>query len=85
MSSLIHYLIVYSHDDQVLLDLQEFRDANTATTAYRDTEERYRGKMDHYEVVLVGADSVDTVKRTHGHYFMDPLENPAFEDLLLSL
>lgn len=82
MPVLIHYLLVYSYDEQRLIDKREFTNAVEAAAAYRDTEELYRGRSDEFEVVLVGADSIETIRRTHGHYFLAPTEHPAFGDLL---
>jgi hypothetical protein len=81
-SPFIHFLLVYSYDDQRLIEQREFTDPNEATKAYRDAEAEYRGTYDKYEVVLVGADSVETIRRTHGHYFLAPTAHPAFSDLL---
>jgi hypothetical protein len=45
---------------------------------YRDYEQRFR-PSDGYEVVLLGADSIDTIRRTHGHYFGANLTDPFVE------
>lgn len=37
----------------------------------------------HFLLVLVGADSIETVKRTHGHYFQDA-DEAMFAELLTS-
>lgn len=53
-------------------------DTAVAATRYASFEQRWRHD-DGYEVVLIGADSTDTIKRTHSHYFgkdpndLDPL------------
>lgn len=39
-----------------------------AREMYRDYELRFK-QSDGYEVVLIGADSIDTIRKTHGHYF----------------
>lgn len=72
MSALVHFLLVFSHAEQRLLDTRSFEDSDEATKCYRDAEEAYRGRSD-LEVVLVGADSLATIQRTHGHYFMTEL------------
>jgi hypothetical protein len=43
-------------------------DTAEAAKKYASFERRYSYE-DGYEVVLVGADSTDTIKRTHAHYF----------------
>jgi hypothetical protein len=35
---------------------------------YGEYEKRYQ-QRDGYEVVLIGADSIETVRKTHSHYF----------------
>jgi hypothetical protein len=42
-------------------------DVEQANTAYSTLEDEHAGGK--YEVVLVGADSIDTIKRTHSPYF----------------
>ncbi|MDQ1364907.1 MAG: hypothetical protein QOE07_1966 [Acidimicrobiaceae bacterium] len=39
-----------------------------ATDAYKAAEAEYRDDP-NIEIVLIGADSLSTVERTHGHYF----------------
>src|SRR5687767_1329432 len=43
-------------------------DTTMAAKAYASFERRHRFE-DGYEVVLIGADSTETIKRTHAHYF----------------
>jgi hypothetical protein len=43
-------------------------DTARAAETYASFERRYRYE-DGYEVVLIGADSTETIKRTHAHYF----------------
>ena len=75
--ALQHFLILYSLKDAQLLQLQEFgSDVTRATSAYSDLEREYRGREDHadFEIVLVGADSIDTVHHTHSRYFEEARE-----------
>lgn len=65
-----HFLIVYNHEQQRLVSVQNFPDAKAAVTAYEAAEEQHRHEH-RLEIVLVGADSLDTIKVTHGHYFRD--------------
>lgn len=83
--SLVHFLLVYSLDDRKLIREEEFKDTKKAVTAYEAAEAEYRNTDDvaRYEVVLVGADSIETVMRTHGHYFEDA-DEAMFADLLAS-
>ena len=65
--SLTHFLLIYDLRHQ-RLEVQEFADATKATDAYGQAELDHLG--DHsWEIVLVGADSLDTIRKTHGHYF----------------
>ena len=42
--------------------------------AYNEAEDQYQ-HLDRFEVVLVGADGIDTVMATHGHYFRSPVDS----------
>jgi hypothetical protein len=68
---LIHYLLIYNIDLGRLVETQEFDDASAAATRYAELEREYAGRGT-FEIVLVGADSIETIKRTHGQYFEDP-------------
>lgn len=67
---MLHFLLIFDHKAERLLDTREFADYQCveATDAYQDAEARHR-KDRNIEIVLIGADSIETVKRTHGHYF----------------
>jgi len=66
--ALQHFLLVYDLNQQRLLESDAYDDADVAAAAYAKMEAKYRGRED-LEVVLVGADSIDTIKQTHSHYF----------------
>jgi hypothetical protein len=66
-----HFLIIYSHKNQTLISAPRvFSDdqVDAATAAYQESEAEYRDSSD-VEIVLIGADSIETIQRTHGHYF----------------
>jgi hypothetical protein len=67
---LIHYLLIYNMDLGRLVETHEFTDAAAAAARYAELERMYAGRS-AFEIVLVGADSIDTIKRTHGQYFAD--------------
>lgn len=70
--ALKHFLIVFNLVEQELLDFREFdEDIERATDAYEAMEKMYRNRDDHeaFEIVLVGADSRDTLEVTHSRYF----------------
>ncbi len=66
--ALRHFLLVYDLGAQHLIDQQEFDDGDEAAAAYAALERRNQGRND-LEIVLVGADSIETIMRTHAHYF----------------
>jgi len=65
-----HFLLIYDHNAQKLRESQEFSDkeCNAATDAYQAAE-RLHTDDSNIEIVLIGADSLETIHRTHGHYF----------------
>ena len=67
--AVVHFLLMFDHRLQHLVDLpQQFSDGEAATAAYARLEAAHRYDRE-LEIVLVGADSIETVMRTHGHYF----------------
>jgi predicted metal-dependent HD superfamily phosphohydrolase len=69
MSELSQFLIVFDHDRGALYqDVTVFADPAEALSAY-DAAERHFAELEHIEVVLIGSDSLDTVRRTHANYF----------------
>ena len=79
--AIVHFLLVYDHKQQRLVARHEFSNGAAAASAYAELEAQHRDERD-LEIVLVGADSIDTIMRTHGHYF-DLVENP-FPELALA-
>lgn len=65
---IVHFLLVYDRTEQKLVYEHAFRDPQKAVRAYEEREARHRGD-DNVEIVLVGADSIETVMLTHGNYF----------------
>ncbi|MEX1164764.1 MAG: hypothetical protein WEB03_14420 [Nitriliruptor sp.] len=63
-----HFLLVFDHTKGELIDQREFTRVDVALGAYGKTERQYEAN-DQVEVVLVGSDSMETVKVTHGNYF----------------
>jgi hypothetical protein len=48
--------------------VEEFDDYDTALSAYEKIEKESLGRND-LDIVLLGADSLETIKRTHSSYF----------------
>jgi hypothetical protein len=64
-----HFLLVFDHTAGHLIETQEFgEDADGALAAYASME-AVHGANKMIEVVLIGSDSLDTVKLTHANYF----------------
>lgn len=77
MTDIQHFLITYEIDKGKVI-VEEFgTDYDAALTAYSDAEKEFR-ERDDLDIVLVGADSIETVERTHSSYF----ETETFESLL---
>lgn len=75
-----HFLLVYDLKKGRLLTQKEFADPVEAAAAYSQAELEHRGE-DDLEIVLVGADSIETIMRTHGHYFTETLATPGSQFL----
>jgi hypothetical protein len=74
---LVHFLLVYDRKLQKLVFEHAYKDPAEALQAYEEMEEKHRDKR-HMEIVLVGADSIETVQLTHGNYWAaDPDAEPA--------
>ncbi len=72
---LFYWLIVYDRVAQRIADIERFEDAEEASAAYARKEVE-QGKRLEYEVVLLGADSLDTLKTTHSRYFSHEVATP---------
>jgi hypothetical protein len=66
--SVIHYLLVYDLRARRLLETRALKDADEAAVEYGKAERQHLDRPD-IEIVIIGADSLDTIRRTHGHYF----------------
>lgn len=63
-----YFLLTYHLRDRAV-HIDEFdNDFDEAAAHYSMLERRY-GDNEQYEVVLLGADSVETIHKTHSHYF----------------
>lgn len=70
MSSKIHhFLLVFDHGAGRLIEQIDFgTDGPRAVREYSAKEREYSDRKD-IEIVLVGSDSIETVKMTHANYF----------------
>lgn len=69
-----YFILVYDLRDREV-EIEPFNaEFDRAADTYAMLEERHRDD-DTTEVVLVGADSIETIKRAHSHYFAhDPAD-----------
>lgn len=68
MKKLVHFLLVFDHAAGHLVEQHTFDDADEAVRAYSEKEREYEDQ-NRLEIVLIGSDSLETVKRTHANYF----------------
>ncbi|MCC6223700.1 MAG: hypothetical protein IT201_09470 [Thermoleophilia bacterium] len=67
-----HFLLVFDLDRQELVgEPRQFADPTEAAAAYAALEGKHRGDR-NLEIVLIGADSLDTIRHTHPNYFGEP-------------
>jgi hypothetical protein len=63
-----YFLLIYNHAHRALQTVQTFSNKDEAGRAYVAAERASAGSP-NLEIVLVGADSLETIKQTHGQYF----------------
>lgn len=73
-----HFLIEYDILTGEVKVTEFGEDYDTALASYADVEQQMRDR-DDLDIVLVGADSIETVARTHSSYFRS---EETFESLL---
>lgn len=74
---LVHFLLAYDRSLGRLVFEQPYANPAAALRAYEELEEKHRDDQ-NMEIVLVGADSIETVMLTHGNYWAkEPGAEPA--------
>lgn len=69
MADIKHFLLVFDHEKGRLLDERHFgTDADRALAAYSECEEAHKDARS-IEIVLIGSDSIETVRLTHANYY----------------
>ena len=64
-----HFLLVFDHEAGHLIDTVDFgNDGERAVEAYSAKEREFQGRT-MVDIVLVGSDSIETVRMTHANYF----------------
>jgi hypothetical protein len=73
-----HFLLVFDHASARLVREQTFdHKIDLALHAYRAAEQEFADRP-LMEIVLVGSDSMETVRLTHANYFADEVEGSEF-------
>lgn len=76
-----HFILVFDRRAGHMVDQLAFgEDSRSAIAKYEALEQCYRHDA-HMDIVLVGSDSIDTVKVTHANYF-DGSAKDVFADVL---
>ena len=76
-----HFILVFDRQAGHLVNTVEFGSrAKAAVEAYEHLEQFYRHEP-HMDIVLVGSDSIETVKITHANYF-DGSAKDVYADVL---
>lgn len=71
MSTINNFLLAFNHATNRLDVCETFgTDIESATAAYAQLESKYRNNHS-MDIVLVGSDSLDTVRVTHSNYFVN--------------
>lgn len=79
--SLVHFLLVYDHDQQELVEEYPYDDGVEATLAYLEMERKHRSRK-NIEIVLIGSDSIETIRQTHSNYFgYEVVTDPLLKEL----
>jgi hypothetical protein len=64
-----HFLLVFDHEVGQLIEEVDFgSDGERAVQAYSAKEKEFGGRS-AIEIVLIGSDSIETVRLTHANYF----------------
>lgn len=76
-----HFILLFDRLAGHMVDQLNFgTDARKAVSKYEELEEEYRHQS-HMDIVLVGSDSIDTVRVTHANYF-DGSAKDSYADVL---
>lgn len=76
-----HYLLIYRPSDHSRLQTLEFEDIDEAQTRFAEIERELQGEQD-VDVVMFTARSLESVRRTHPHYFGDGEGRSSIDSLI---
>lgn len=69
MAVIQHFILVFDHAKGKLVDERHFgTESDKAVACYAELEQQYRDNK-NMDIVLVGSDSIETVKVTHANYY----------------
>lgn len=69
MNKIQHFLLVFDHEQGRLVEERHFQDDGAkALACYSQLEKLHQGDR-LIEIVLIGSDSIETVKLTHANYY----------------
>jgi predicted Zn-dependent protease with MMP-like domain len=70
VAAMQQFLLIPDHKKRKVLSAQQFDTSETedAITVYQEAEIENLNNR-NWEIVLIGADSIDVIRKTHGHYF----------------
>lgn len=75
-----HFLIVFDSEHQRLIAADDVGiDRDKALHRYAEREREYGLARTRIQIVLVGAESLETVRQTHSQYFSASAEDPFAE------
>lgn len=81
-SKIQHFILVFDRDQGHLVEQLDFgTNASKALAKYEELERAHR-KNAFMDIVLVGSDSIETVKVTHANYFDGSAKVSSFAELL---
>ena len=69
MTAIQHFILVFDRREDRLLEQIPFGTDQAAAVAKYGEIERLHCDSPHMDIVLVGSDSIETVKVTHANYF----------------
>lgn len=76
-----HFILLFDrHRGKMIEQLSFGTDARAAVHTYEELEQEHRDQS-HIDIVLVGSDSLETVKVTHANYF-DGTAKDSYADVL---
>ncbi len=69
MSKIQHFLLVFDHARGSLIEEKHFHEDGIAALAAYSAKEKDHSGDRNIEIVLIGSDSIETVRLTHANYY----------------